>query len=131
MSEQPIIDSVPGAEPVQAAAPSKQPVVIDNPGPQTLRTAIGSPHAPIYGPNVQGGPVSAEASPVQLAVGETAVADSGLIDSVPGMEPAETTEPTRGVVELDNPGPQTRRTAIGSPDAPVYGPNVHGGPAAQ
>lgn len=136
MSEQPIINSVPGFESdtTQAEGPSRQRVPIDNPGPQTRRTAIGSPDAPVYGPNVQGGPVNGEAGQASVvasetrALGETAVVDSGLIDSVPGMEHVPATEPTKKPVVIDNPGPQTLRTAIGSPHAPVYGPNVHGGP---
>jgi len=42
--------------------PNRAPIPIENPGPQTLRGAIGSPNAPIYGANVGGGPIRNEAT---------------------------------------------------------------------
>lgn len=38
-----------------------------------------------------------------------------VIDSVPGMEPSSDPAPSRGTIPIENPGPQTIRTAINTP----------------
>jgi hypothetical protein len=63
-----IIDHIPGMPPVESAEPNRDPIQIENPGPQTLRTAIGTPYRQELGPNVLNGPVV----PAQ-EVGDTAV----------------------------------------------------------
>lgn len=47
LEQQPIIDGVPGMEPVESPEPSRDVVTLENPTPQTLRTAIGTPYAEV------------------------------------------------------------------------------------
>jgi hypothetical protein len=87
--QQPIIDSVPGMDPVPADQlnQGRQVVPIENPGPQTLRNAIGSPHAPVYGANVVGGPVEAGTS--ETLAEEAGDVGTAVVEAVVGQEPPE------------------------------------------
>lgn len=96
---QQIIDSVPGMENNDAyVAPSREPVTIENPSPQTLRTAIGSPNAPQYGPNVIGGPLVEAQPAAELASANTteqalgAVAAGAAVETSGALEQVAPTE---------------------------------------